>query len=280
VKVAHAVVVCVGASCGGSLGLGSDIVWSTSFETGDLSDWSSAPGIGGPIQFDAGGSAPQVTATTEQAHSGRYSAKFSSVAAIPWASPYDPGGGCLYKESEFPQSAYYSAWYYLPSYHETLSAWSILKFMVPLGGSDGGAMLDPDSGANLATALGQALGASERFDLSLSSLPGQQMTLVLLDARHQYLEPPLPDPVPHVPIGQWFQIESLYRNSASGGELLVWLDGAPIYDVLRPTGGNDSIAFAVCSLVNGLTPQQATVYVDDVAVSWSRVPAHGAAVSP
>jgi hypothetical protein len=262
------VAIWVVAGCGRSLGLGSDVVWSTSFETGDLSDWAAAPGIGGPVEFDAGGSSPSIGATTEQAHSGMYSAKFTSVAASPGASPYSPGGGCLYKESAFPQSAYYSAWYFLPTYHETLTSWSILKFMVPLPISDAGP-------GTPSTALGKALGASELFDLSLLSLPGQQTTLVLFDARHQYLESPLPDPVPYLPIGQWFQIECFYRNdSGPDGELTVWLDGVPIYDVVRPTGG-EGIAFEVCSLVNALSPQQATLYVDDVAVSWTRVTPHG-----
>jgi hypothetical protein len=270
--------ICLGTGCGRTIDLGSDVVWSTSFESGDLSDWSSTPGTGAAIEFDAGGSNPSVVVSTEQAHSGRYSAKFSSVAAVPWASPLYPGGGCLYKESAFPQAAYYSAWYFIPTYSETLSSWSILKFMVPIDGSDGDV---PDaSGGSFATALGQGLNASELFDLSLRSLPSQQMTLDLFDARHQYLQSPLPDPVPHVPIGQWFQIECFYREDSASGELTVWLDGAPLYDIVRPTGGSPSVAFVVCSLVNGLSPQQATLYVDDVAVSWTPLTPHGILASP
>jgi hypothetical protein len=267
-------VLCAATGCGRALDLGSDVVWSTSFESGDLSDWSAAPGTGGAIESDAGGSAASVSASTDHARTGMYSAKFSSVAASPLASPYTPGGGCLYKVSAFPQSAYYSAWYFLPQTYETLTAWSVLKFMVP---SSGDAMPDAAGGGTPSTALGQALHASELFDLSLLSLPGPQMTLVLFDARHPYLESPLPDPVPYLPIGKWFQIECFYRNdSGPRGELTVWLDGVPIYDVVRPTGGESrAVAFVVCSLVNALSPQQATLYVDDVVVSWTRVTPHG-----
>lgn len=261
--------------CGRALGLGSDLVWSTGVETGNLSDWNTPPGIGGTFESDAGGANPSVKPTTEQAHTGAYSVKFASVAAVQ-GSPYAPGGSCLYKDSKFPRAAYYSAWYYIPTFHETPSAWSILKFMVPKGAT----VEDADVGdastsatATGATALGRAIGAGELVDLSVLSLPGQMMTLVLFDARHQYLESALPDPVPHLPIARWFQIECFYRNeSGPGGELAVWLDGVPMYDVKRPTGGDTPfIVFAVCSLANELSPQSAALYVDDVAISWTRV---------
>jgi hypothetical protein len=271
------------AGCGRSLGLGTDLVWSTGFESGDLSDWSAPPGMGGTFESDAGGANPLVTPTTELAHSGAYSVKFASVAAVQ-GSPFSPGGSCLYKEGEFPQGAYYSAWYYIPAFYETLSAWSILKFMVPNSATAEDADADDasTSAASTATALGRALGASELIDLNVLSLPGQEMTLVLFDARHQYLESPLPDPVPYLPIGRWFQIECFYRNdSGPGGELTVWLDGAPIYDVQRRTGGETPfIVFATCSLVNDLSPQSATLYVDDVAISWTRVTPLGVLVQP
>ena len=272
------------AGCGGTLGLGTDLVWSTGFETGDLSDWSAPPGTGGTFESDAGGANPSVTSTTEQAHTGAHSVKFASVAAAQ-GSPYSPGGSCLYKEGAFPQAAYYSAWYYIPAFSETLSAWSILKFMVPNGATAEDADVGDAStsaAATQATALGRAIGTGELFDLSVLSLPGQLMTLVLFDARHQYLESPLPDPVPYLPIARWFQIECFYRNdSGPGGELTVWLDGVPIYDVKRPTGGGTPpIVFAVCSLVNELSPQSASLYVDDVAISWTRVTPRGVLVQP
>jgi hypothetical protein len=269
--------------CGRTLGLGTDLVWSTGFESGDLSDWSAPPGMGGTFASDAGGANPSVTSTTERAHTGAYSVKFASLAAVQ-GSPFSPSGSCLYKESEFPQGAYYSAWYYIPAFYETLSAWSVLKFMVPNSATaDDAEGVDASTSApSTATALGRALGASELIDLNVLSLPGQVMTLVLFDARHQYLESPLPDPVPDLPIGRWFQIECFYRNdSGPGGELTVWLDGALIYDIRRPTGGETPVVvFAICSLVNDLSPQSATLYVDDVAVSWTRVTPLGVLVRP
>jgi hypothetical protein len=276
--------VCIGVGCGRALGLGSDVVWSTGFETGDLADWSGPPGTGGPLEWDAGGASPSVTPSTEQAHTGMYSVKFSSVAGAQ-GSPYSPGGACLYKWSDFPNAAYYSAWYFIPTFYETLSGWSIMKFMLPVGGvasdAGGGDASSAAAGAET-TALGRALGAVELFDLSVLSLPNQVMTLVLFDARHQYLESPLPDPVPYLPIGRWFQIESFYRSdSGPDGELTVWLDGVPIYDIQRPTsGGTATVIFALCSLVNDLSPQSAVLYADDVAISWTRVTPHGMLVVP
>jgi hypothetical protein len=271
------------AGCGRPLGLGTDLVWSTGFESGDLSDWSAPAGMGGTFEADAGGANPSVTPTIERAHTGAYSVKFASTAAVQ-GSPFSPGGSCLYKEGQFPQAAYYSAWYYIPAFYETLSAWSLLKFMVPKSAAaeDAGGDDASTSAASTATALGGALGASELLDLNVLSLPGQVMTLVLFDARHQYLESPLPNPVPYLPIGRWFQIECFYRNdSGPGGELTVWLDGAPIYDVQRPMGGETPfIVFAICSLADDLSPQSAALYVDDVAISWTRVTPQGVLVEP
>lgn len=271
--------------CGRPLDLGTDIIWSTSFEDGGLSSLSVAPGSGGFYTSDAGESGVGISA--EQAHTGRYSAKITSVASIPHPGTEPPGGGGLYKTGEFPEEAYYSAWYYLPrpsesddamapAYYVTTTLWSILKFQ---------GVLDPDAGPDG--------GLSQVLDLSLESQADHSITLVLGDANHTYLTSPLPLKVPIIPIGQWFQIEAFYRNAIdSSGHFTVWFDGTQIYDVARPTntsvgdgGPNPVVYFTPCSLIYQLGPTDADadggaapvaqIYIDDVAISWSRVAPQG-----
>jgi hypothetical protein len=299
------------AGCTPALDLGSDVIWSTDFESGDLSDWSAPPGTGGVYLADAGPSDAAFEISDAQAHSGQFSARFTSVAGAQPTSRYPPGGGGLYKSAVFPAQAYYSAWYYIPRSYQTLSDWSILKLMVPVLGpgqtsnaADSGdaatdATLDAPSGEAGAVIVQDGGGATsdggptddggapaarngELLTLLLRYLP-PNLTLVLSDPRPAFHEAPLPDPVPAVPIGRWFQIECLFKNvsdAGGGGEIVVWLDGRQIYDSLRPFGYNPAVYFTPCSLADDLDPSSAELFIDDVAVSWSRVSPRGVLKGP
>ena len=245
-----------GAFACGALDLGSDIIWSSDFERGDFADWSTPPDAGGvyTMTSDAEATEAAVQITSEEAHSGRFSAKLSSYASLPDPGPVQGGGG-VFRQDVYPEEAYYSVWYYLPQAYVTTTPWIILKFKGVVG-----------------TDAGIVPGYAELLDLSLESLPGGGMTLTLSDARHKYGSSPLPDPVPIVPIGQWFQVESFYRNTTDpNGELAIWLNGTKIYDVVRPTGPNPMVYFSPCSVVYDLVPPQAVLYIDDVAISYSRI---------
>jgi hypothetical protein len=239
------------AGCRDPLYLGSDLIWTADQETGDLSQWS-APGGAGGSYVEATGDA-SVVVTTEQAHTGQYSVKLSTVASSQTADPNFPGGCGVYREETFPTEAYYSVWYYVPQLYQTVTSWAILKFRY---------RESTDAGTDL----------SELIDLRLESQPSGDMTLVLYDHRQQYLQSPLPDPPPAVPVGQWFQIEAFYRNvDDPTGRLTIWLDGNLVYDVTRPMSRQPAVYFTPCSLVNDLAPPRASIYVDDVAVSWTRI---------
>jgi hypothetical protein len=260
--------------CGRPLDLGTDVIWSTDFEEGGFSGLSAAPGTGGFYVSSAGDSSVGISA--EHAHSGRYSVKLTSSASLPNPGPEPAGGGGIYKSGIFPQEAYYSAWYYLPQSYITTTAWTILRFP-GVRNADAG----PDAGLN------------EVLNLSLESQEDtpqdNTMTLLLGDTNRQYLTSPLAVPPPVVHAGRWFQLEAFYRNAIdSSGHFTVWLDGTRIYDVARPTnapigdgGPNPEVYFTPCSLVYQLEPigdagpTSAEIYVDDVAISWTRVTPEG-----
>ena len=132
------------------------------------------------------------------AHSGKYSVKLTNgaVGAVHTAR--------LWHQGNFPKEAFYSVWYYLPRAYQTKVDWTILQFRTPTD--------DP-------TVISQFL------DVDLRSLPGGEMVLSIYDHRPQYLRLPTPDPAIEVPVGQWFQIEVLFRNVPD--------DTRPIHDVAR-----------------------------------------------
>ena len=281
--------VAVGAAtmhCGRALDLGNDVIWSTDFESGNLSAWSEGPGFGGQTMGDAAPSYGHVDVTDDAAaHSGRHAARLSSIANFQFPGAGVNGVG-LVKEGPFPQGAYYSAWYYIPGPgpYNTISGWNIFELNVPNdvvvpndGGADGDVIAD-------AQPLSDAAPPTHLLDLSLESMPpSEKLALVLSDARHAYLTNAFPATVPAVPIGRWFQLECYYNNTpTSDGELRVWLDGQEVYDIHRPMSTNAWVAFVPCSLVDDVVvgdggsagadaSPELVIYIDDVAISWSRV---------
>ena len=229
-------------ACNPHLNLGSSILWSARPETGDFSEWTEG-GKGG-AEADAPDTA--IAVSTDFAHSGRYSAKLTNGAVSMYEDTH------LWREDNYPAEAYYSAWFYLPRAYQTTVDWSIVQFQVPISGDAG--------------VIGQLL------DIDLRSLPDGDLILSVYDHRAAYLRSPTPDPAILVPVGQWFQIEAFYRNvNDDSGRLTVWLDGQLNYDVQRPFGANSTVYWTVSSKTYGLSPAESAIYVDDAAVSLTRV---------
>ena len=114
---------------------------------------------------------------------------------------------------------------------------------------------------------------TEFYDLDLVNRSPGQMSLILYNHRTAVHEIPLDVPHPSVPVGTWFQIESFYRNAQDNtGRLTFWLDGQQIIDIngqaMAPTPW---IEWEVCSIGEDLSPSPAVLYIDDCALSQTRV---------
>ncbi|HVV53568.1 MAG TPA: heparin lyase I family protein [Polyangia bacterium] len=228
-------------ACNAQLNLGSGVLWSARHETGDLREWLEA-GKGG-TEADAPDTALAIS--TDYAHSGRYAVKLTNGAVSTYEDAH------LWRQDDYPVTAYYSAWFYLPRAYQTTADWSIMQFQVPTA----------DAGV-----VGQLL------DVDLRSLPTGDLILSVYDHRAAYLRAPTPDPAMPVPIGRWFQVEALYRNAGDDtGEVAVWLDGQLNYDLHRPFGANGTVYWTVGSKTEGLSPAESVIYLDDAAVSLVRV---------
>lgn len=233
--------------CGERLNLGSDVLWSAEHETGNVDEWSAPPG--GRTLADPPPSSIVVSA--ERAHRGTFAAKLTITAT---SDNVQQNAG-LTRSGGLPIQAYYSAWYYLPQSVTVGIFWVIFKLRARR------VLDDPAS-------------AEELYDLELANLPTGEMTLRLYD--HRSGDIPLDAVDPIVPVGRWFQIEAFYRNMPDAtGRVTYWLDGRQIVDVIKPGGPTSWVEWNAVNVAVNLMPATETLYIDDAAVSRSRVGPEG-----
>jgi len=228
------------------LDVGSDVLWTARFETGSFSEWT---GVGGGAVETFPTPPNMAEVSNERAHRGGSAAKMTVTA--PSGEPRQTAQ--LTRAGGLPADAYYSAWYYLPVSVNVGTYWVIFKFRTR---DD---LSDPST-------------ATERFDLDLTNMPTGEMTLYLYDHRMGGNVPlAVPDPV--VPVGSWFHVEAHYRDTPEGtGRVTYWLDGRLLVDVTTPALGTaEWVEWNVCSIGENLSPATAVLYIDDCAVSRTRV---------
>jgi hypothetical protein len=228
------------------LDVGSDLLWTSRFETGDFSEWT---GIAGG-QAQAFPVPPNtIDVSSGRAHNGGYSAALSINAG----SDGTQESAGLSRAGGLPTEAYYSAWYYLPSGVSVGTFWVTFKFRMRTNADD------PNT-------------ADELFDMDLGTMPSGEMTLRLYDHRTG-ADRPLDVADPIVPVERWFQLEAFYRAANDNtGRLTFWLDGQQVIDMAgAPTSPTSWVEWDVCSVGENLTPSMATLYIDDCAISASRV---------
>jgi hypothetical protein len=232
--------------CSDPLQLGNDLLWTADTEAGDLQQWTAS---------DSGGTSlpsadSKIEVTSEQAHHGRHAVKLVNPAA--WDNMDE--GPELFHAAGVLADAYYSAWFYLPvDYH-----------------------IDPSM--TLMRLQSRDVGGSSVFngeELQLRSVASGGYVLQVFSNNAGFLLEPLADPAPHVDAGRWFQLEARYEPQ-SAGRLRVWLDGTLAYDLSnRPGAHGTELVLGVCNVAELTTPAPAVVYVDDAAVSLSRVSPSG-----
>jgi hypothetical protein len=238
-----------GTGCGAELDVGSNVLWSARHEGNSFEEWSSVPGRGA-VAFPT---ANIIEVSSERAHGGRYAAKLTIDAGASGAQQ----NALLSRAGGLPKEAYYSAWYYLPRSVTVGAFWVIFKFRLR-GTADDSSTED------------------EFYDLDLFGLASGEMTVLLYDHRTAHNLPlDVPDPV--IPVGAWFQVEAFYRNTNDNtGHLTYWVDGKQIIDIAdQPMAPTPWIEWDACSIGENLTPSPAVLFIDDCAVSLTRVGPRG-----
>jgi hypothetical protein len=251
------------SGCGRDLDVGSDILWTARFEGNNFDEWKRAGGDRGDQAL-----APNtIEVSSDISHlPGSFAAKLTASGT---ANNTQGFGASLVRDGNQPTEAYYSAWYYLPQSISVGLYWVIMKFRYHSVAGD------PTTGAEL-------------FDVNLSSQKSGEMSLRVYDhgagsagsagsdggAGSGGHDLPLLSTVkatPKISVGkEWFQIEVFYRNAADG-RFTLWLDGQEIIDTSESTGSDGWLAWDVVSVGYNLSPEPAVLYVDDCAISRTRV---------
>ena len=225
--------------------LGTDLLWVSTFEDGNFGEWSD-PGGGGPRSDTAPNT---LEASTEQAHRGHYAAKLTIVPTMP--DVY--ADASLMRKSGLPEEAYYSAWYYVPSPVTVGKFWTIFKL-------------------RMRSVADNATTEAELYDANIRSQPGGELTFWIYDHRIAGQIPQQTSDVV-VPVGQWFQVEAFYRNAQDNtGRATFWFNGQLIADVNgMAMGPTPWVEWDAVNVGANLSPVPVTIYVDDAAISRSRV---------
>jgi hypothetical protein len=248
------------ASCSDPLELGNDLIWSASHETSGLDEWT---------ENDSGGTfAPSadsmIEISEERAHSGARALKLTNPTG--WnPNERDPNDNSkiVADGAEGPSvhhavgelaDAYYSAWFLLPEDYRVDPTLTLLRLRAREG-------------------PGEAPRGGE--ELLLRSVSAGGYVLQVMSHNPGFLLEPLAHPAPRVAAGEWFQLEVRYEPQGSG-RLRVWLDGALVYDLPERLGAvAEDIVLDVCNVVERSDPSPLVLFVDDAAVSLSRVSPFG-----
>lgn len=218
----------------------SSLLWSATFESGDLSEWTS-DGNGGT--FSQNVTTPPET-TTEVAHTGRFSGK----------AAFNPRAGMdslsyFFRQQPSPREAYYGAWFYVPPDLDVGRWVSLIHFRGSHTGD--GRNIYPTWDLNL-------------YAHSSGSVVAHLYNFVTQIPTEQGLRP-LP-----VPLGTWIHFEVLLRKATGNdGAIAVWQDGQPILTVNGvATVENDWMEWSIGGAADDVS---GAIYVDDATISLTRV---------
>lgn len=209
--------------------------WATGFED-EFCDYSQ---LGGFCYAEPRAS---YTTVTSPVHSGRSAAAFTIRAG-------DMDGyqtRCV-RQGVFPASAFYGAWYFIPALATNTGNWNLVHFR---GGT-------PTEQHGL-------------WDISLVNGTSTQLEAIVLDFLNGTTRRAA-RPTP-VPIGTWFHLELYLKRAAdASGEVALYQDDQLLFEATNIiTDDTNWGQWYVGNLASRLTPQDSTLYVDDVSIRSTR----------
>lgn len=235
----------VAFGCSDQLEVGSDLLWSADHEDANLDEWTRRQSGGTRLPEDS-----TISPSTSAARRGRYALELVNPAA--WDEQDE--GPELFHSAGLLDEAYYSAWFLLPEEYRVQPTLTLLRLR----------SRDPGS---------HKLFNGE--ELQLRSLSDGSYVLLVFSNNSGFLLEPVAESARRVEAGRWFQLEARYE-SRSGGRLRVWLDGQLTYDLSgRPGAAGADIVLSVCNVTERSTPAPLRLFVDDAAISSSRVSPDG-----
>ncbi len=221
---------------GGLTATGFVFPWSTGFENGFC-------GYSHPGGFCLHSGSATSEIVTSPVHSGNFAAAYTTNS-----DPANPGNQtrCV-RQGTFPASAYYGAWYYVPSARIASGTWNLLHF----SGND--------------TPTGPTRGL---WDVSLVQIDTDQLRIWVDDLIDGNVNPDL-SAAPPIPIDTWFHLKFYYKRASDAtGEIILYQDDQVVLHLTALVTDNSNWGqWYVGSYSTGLSPSKTTVYVDDVSLS-------------
>jgi hypothetical protein len=226
-----------------SSALHAEVIWSTSHETGDLSDWCSKD-QNYECVFNTGGSDARVTVTSEAAHTGDYAVKMEV-----WNIDKQERGCRIFRWAEYLTEGYFSCWLMFPTLPTVFDWLNIFQFKKTNGVAN-----DPTW-------------YNEVHNKSFGTV------LTLTHWEEEWDIPSNGNPSPALAAGKWFHVEWYYKDGTADGELKIWINGQKVWDLRNEdTRGVDSdIQWAPSLYGENVSPGHLVLYLDDAVISEERV---------
>lgn len=209
------------------------VPWSTGFENG-FCDYIAATG------YCYGNARASFEIVSSPVHSGNSSAAFNIVVD----DAFDGLQARCVRQGQLPESAYYSAFFFIPSAPTAANNWNLIHFQ----------------GGGLTGAL------HGLWDVSISIDAQGELHLYVFDFLRMMTR--AATNVPAVPVGAWFQIEVYLKRAADAtGEFALYQDGEVGLQLSNLITDDSSYGqWYVGNLAIALTPADSTLYVDDVSI--------------
>jgi chitodextrinase len=225
------------------------ILWSAAHETGNLSQWDG--------EWNSGNADSIITTT--YAHGGSYAVAETVNGNAGTRMAKDTVNGALLPDG------YYSVWYYFPQVVRAPDWWNIFQFKratYPYGaGSNPVFTVNVGNRASgeIYTYLYQHVGSDGQYNTAGQGVKAQATI--------------------NIPTNRWMHFECYYKwAKTTTGQLTCWQDGQQIWDLQNviteynyAQDDNRMRQWSVNNYTSGTIPSTQTIYIDDAAISTSRL---------
>jgi len=231
------------AGLGGNGGATAVVLWKSTFEPMDLTEWTS--------DGDGGYLADPPSVAADVVHRGKYAAKLTVAP-----KPLQISTQYLFREAPSPAEAYYSAWFYLPS-----------TFTIPVG------MNYLSLFHFNASSTGDGKNLSALWDLNFITESGALVPQLYKYATGQNTKQSNGQATWTAPRDSWFHVEMLFvKSSTATGHVAVWFDDNLVIDLNKVvTAPNDWLQWNAGMGSDEIDPSPSSIYMDDAAISTARL---------